>query len=406
MAEKKDSKGRVLRTGESQRKDGRYCYRYQLDGKTKSIYDWDLASLREKARKIQRDLESGIDSASADKLTLNDCFDKYIATKVRLRESTVTNYKYMYDRYIREDLGKRAIGKIKFSDLQKLYNKLLDGTLQFGTLRLLHNALNPTFELAVRDNIISKNPAKDLLKELRNTHETKQEKRFAMTAKEQAAFMDYARNSPIYSVYVPLFTVFLGTGLRVGECLGLTWNDLDFKNNVISVNKTLSYKGRENGKTEFFINPTKTGAGTRTIPMLKEVRKAFLEEKEKQMAKGQCESVIDGYSGFVFSNSRNHAHKPNTINRVIESIVNNYNKEELELAKKEKREPFQIRHFSVHNFRHTFATRYCQIETNLKTIQEIMGHSDISITMQIYAEATEESKARSFENLEGKFKIG
>lgn len=406
MAEKKDSKGRVLRTGESQRKDGRYCYRYQLDGKTKSIYDWDLASLREKARKIQRDLESGIDSASADKLTLNDCFDKYIATKVRLRESTVTNYKYMYDRYIREDLGKRAIGKIKFSDLQKLYNKLLDGTLQFGTLRLLHNALNPTFELAVRDNIISKNPAKDLLKELRNTHETKQEKRFAMTEKEQAVFMDYARNSPIYSVYVPLFTVFLGTGLRVGECLGLTWDDLDFKNNVISVNKTLSYKGRENGKTEFFINPTKTGAGTRTIPMLKEVRKAFLEEKEKQMAKGQCESVIDGYSGFVFSNSRNHAHKPNTINRVIESIVNNYNKEELELAKKEKREPFQIRHFSVHNFRHTFATRYCQIETNLKTIQEIMGHSDISITMQIYAEATEESKARSFENLEGKFKIG
>lgn len=406
MAEKKDSKGRVLRTGESQRKDGRYCYRYQLDGKTKSIYDWDLASLREKARKIQRDLESGIDSASADKLTLNDCFDKYIATKVRLRESTVTNYKYMFDRYIREDLGKRAIGKIKFSDLQKFYNKLLDGTLQFGTLRLLHNALNPTFELAVRDNIISKNPAKDLLKELRNTHETKQEKRFAMTEKEQAAFMDYARNSPIYSVYVPLFTVFLGTGLRVGECLGLTWNDLDFKNNVISVNKTLSYKGRENGKTEFFINPTKTGAGTRTIPMLKEVRKAFLEEKGKQMAKGQCESVIDGYSGFVFSNSRNHAHKPNTINRVIESIVNNYNKEELELAKKEKREPFQIRHFSVHNFRHTFATRYCQIETNLKTIQEIMGHSDISITMQIYAEATEESKARSFENLEGKFKIG
>lgn len=406
MAEKKDSKGRVLRTGESQYKDGRYCYRYRLDGKTKAVYDWDLAKLREKEKQIQRDLENGIDASLANKMTLNDCFDKYMATKVRLRESTVTNYKYMYDRYVRDDFGKRAVGKIKFSDLQKLYNDLLDGTLQFGTLRLLHNALNPTFELAVRDNIIAKNPAKDLLKELRNSHETKQEKRFALTEKEQAAFMEYVRNSIIYERYLPLFTVFLGTGLRVGECLGLTWNDVDFKNNVIHVNKTLIYKGRENGKTEFFINPTKTGCGTRTIPMLKEVRKAFLTEKEKQMENGPCESVIDGYSGFVFSNIRNHAHKPNTINRVIDSIVNNYNKEEAELAKKEKREAFQIRHFSVHNFRHTFATRYCQIETNLKTIQEIMGHSDISVTMKIYAEATEESKAKSFESMEGKFKIG
>lgn len=406
MAEKKDNKGRVLRTGESQYKDGRYCYRYRLDGKTKAVYDWDLAKLREKEKQIQRDLENGIDASLANKMTLNDCFDKYMATKVRLRESTITNYKYMYDRYVREDFGKRAIGKIKFSDLQKLYVTLLDDVMKFGTLRLLHNALNPAFELAARDNIISKNPAKDLLKEIRNTHETKQEKRLALTEREQAEFMDYVRNSAIYGRYLPLFTVFLGTGLRVGECLGLTWKDIDFKNNVISVNKTLIYKVRENGKAEFYINPTKTGNGTRTIPMFKEVRKAFLEEKERQMENGVCESVIDGYSGFVFSNIRNHAHKPNTINRVIDSIVNNYNKEEAELAKKEKREAFQIRHFSVHNFRHTFATRYCQLETNLKTIQEIMGHSDISVTMKIYAEATEESKAKSFENMEGKFKIG
>ena len=406
MANRKDNKGRVLRQGESQRKDGRYMYRWTYEGKTNTIYSMSLPELREKETQIQRDIEDGIDSNRADKMTLNDCFDRYLQTKTRLRETTLTNYKYLYDRYVRATLGEKKVGKIKFSDLQRMYNNLLEDKIEIGTLTLLHNTISPALDLAVRDNIIRSNPTNGLMKEVRNSHDTSRKKRVAMTSKEQTEFMNYARNSDLYCVYVPMFTVFLGTGLRVGELLALTWSDIDFKKKNINVNKTLTYKVGTNKKAELHISPTKTGAGTRTIPMLEEVRKAFLEMRKERIANGMCETMVDGYSDFVFTNSRNHVHKPNTINRVMDNIIKAYNKEEIANAKKEKREAFEIRHFSVHNLRHTFLTNYCQFETNLKTIQDIAGHSDISITMKVYAEATEESKKESFERLEGKFKIG
>ena len=93
------------------------------------------------------------------------------------------------------------------------------------------------------------------------------------------------------------------------------------------------------------------------------------------------------------------------INRAIKRIYTAYNEQEQEQAKRERREPILIPHFSVHNLRHTFCTRFCENETNEKVIQEIMGHADISTTMNVYAEATESKKKEVFSNLEGKIKI-
>lgn len=123
------------------------------------------------------------------------------------------------------------------------------------------------------------------------------------------------------------------------------------------------------------------------------------------MSEGYSTAEIDGYSGFVFTNRNGYVHNPQTINRALERIRIAHNEEEAEKAAKEHREPLEIRHFSVHNLRHTFCTRFCENETNIKVIQEIMGHSDISTTMNIYAEATESKKKESFANLEGKIKI-
>ena len=139
--------------------------------------------------------------------------------------------------------------------------------------------------------------------------------------------------------------------------------------------------------------------------MLDEVRRALLQEKRQQMQRGYNETEIDGYSGFIFTNREGYVHNPQTINRAIKRIYTAYNEQEKERAKQERREPILIRHFSVHNLRHTFCTRFCENETNIKVIQEIMGHSDISTTMNIYAEATESKKKESFENLQGKIKI-
>ena len=114
---------------------------------------------------------------------------------------------------------------------------------------------------------------------------------------------------------------------------------------------------------------------------------------------------IDGYSGFILTNRFGNVCNPHTINRVIERMYKGYNKQETEQARAEGRQPMLIRHFSVHNLRHTFCTRFCENETNLKVIQDIMGHADITTTMNIYAEATKEKKQEAMANLNGKIKI-
>lgn len=139
--------------------------------------------------------------------------------------------------------------------------------------------------------------------------------------------------------------------------------------------------------------------------MLSEVRNALLAEYNLQKELGFCDEVVDGYSGFIFQNRFGGLYSPHDINRAIERIYRAYNKEETENAAKANRKPILIRHFSVHNLRHTFCTRFCENETNLKVIQEIMGHADIETTMNIYAEATTDKKKEVFASLEGKIKI-
>ncbi|MBD5162010.1 MAG: tyrosine-type recombinase/integrase [Oscillibacter sp.] len=132
---------------------------------------------------------------------------------------------------------------------------------------------------------------------------------------------------------------------------------------------------------------------------------ALEDEYERQKITGFNESIVDGYTGFIFKNRYGDPMSAHNVNRAIDRICNEYNEEETILADKEGREPFLIRHFSVHNLRHTFCTRFCENESNIKVIQEIMGHADIETTMNIYAEATEQKKKESFANLEGKIKI-
>ena len=128
-------------------------------------------------------------------------------------------------------------------------------------------------------------------------------------------------------------------------------------------------------------------------------------EWERQSILGFNESIVDGYTGFIFQNRYGDPLSAHNVNRAIERIYRDYNEDETVLADKEGREPLLIRHFSVHNLRHTFCTRFCENESNIKVIQEIMGHADIETTMNIYAEATKQKKKESFANLEGKIKI-
>ena len=193
-----------------------------------------------------------------------------------------------------------------------------------------------------------------------------------------------------------MFTVLLGTGCRIGEALGLRWQDLDYDRRTISINHSLSYYQKpESNKSVLRISKPKTEAGIRTIPMLDVVKDSFEMLYEEQLENGFNETEIDGMSGFIFCNRFGTVPNPQTVNHTIKRIANSYNADEVVRAKKERRDPIILPNFSCHHLRHTFCTRLCENETNLKVIQSIMGHRNIETTMDIYAEATEEKKQES-----------
>ena len=404
MSARKDPKGRALRKGEIYREsDGRYAYGY-VDpyGKRKFIYSKDLKKLREREEKLFKDQLDGLNVYVMGKASLNFVFDRYISTKSELRETTYTNYTYMYDRFVREGFGKRKIGEIKYSDVLYFYYDLLnDRGLQVNTLETIHTVLHPTFQLAVRDDIIRNNPSDGVMAEIKKKNTKKKNMRHALTIEQQRAFMNYIASSPVFVHWNPIFTVLLGTGCRIGEVVGLRWSDVDMEKRTIDINHSMTYYPRRTDtyKCEFKVSLPKTEAGIRILPMMQPVYEALQSEHERQKEDGFCTAVVDGMSGFIFSNRFGMIHNPAAINRAIRRIIEAHNAEEIIKAKKEKREPVIIPHFSCHHLRHTFCSRFCENETNIKIIQEIMGHASIETTMDIYAEVNSDKKKESIEKL-------
>ena len=402
---RKDSRGYALRTGECQRSDGRYSYGYtDRTGKRHTVYAKSLVELRNKEKNLQKQLLDGVDPFAAEKWTLNDMYDRYMSQKFNLKDTTKANYMYMYEHVVRDSFGKLKLSSIKYTDVKRFYYELVtEKGIKPNTIETIHNTIHPSLQLAVREEIIRINPSDGVMGELKRSKIWIKPKRHALTKPQHDTLMEYITTNREYAGWVPIITVLIGTGMRIGECLGLRWCDVNFKTRVISVNHNLSDRPvpGEN-RCERHIQTPKTEAGERTIPMIDEVYNAFLTEYQIQKCIGFCEEEIDGYSGFIFSTSEGRVYNAACINNALHRIRENYNREETRLAKKEKRAAVLLPSFSAHVLRHTFCTRFCENETNLKVIQEIMGHADIQTTMDIYAEATEEKKQEVINNLQGK----
>ena len=401
---RKDNKGRVLNKGECQRKsDNMYVYAYyDAFKKRRYIYSNDLQRLREKEKKLLKAQLDGLDVYVAGKADLNFLFDRYINTKKEIRRNTYSNYVYMYDHFVRESFGKRKIGDVKYSDVLYFYNYLInDCKMKINTLETIHTILHPMFQLAVRDDIIRTNPSDGVMAQIKKQPGKNKGVRHALTIEQSKAFMNYTKSNSMYKHWETLFKVLFGTGCRIGEVIGLRWEDVDFDERLININHSVTYYARRDDTTkcEFAVSLPKTNAGIRTIPMLNVVYDALVLEYEQQLKNGFSNVEIDGMTGFIFTNRFGNIHNPQTINRAIKRIYEDYNAEEIIKAKKEKREPVIIPHFSCHHLRHTFCTRFCENETNVKVIQAIMGHASIETTMDIYAEVTNSRKKEAIDNL-------
>lgn len=420
--ERRDNKNRILSKGEYQNKDGRYMYRYtDVTGDVRYVYSWTLnasdrtpkgksmgPSLRELEKSIAKDLNDGINSHIGKNRTLNDYFEIYMDQKKKLKQTTRQKYRYAYDHYVRDSLGKRKIADIKYSDIKKFYVDLVgDGGERMATVLGINVVLVPVFKVAVNDDCIRKNPALGVANEVKKEVGYRAMPKKALTTQQQAALVQYVKSHKFYKRWHPLILFLLGTGCRIGEALALTWDDCDFANNMISINKSIHYFPDEiTGKWKTLISPPKTEAGIREIPMFSEVREILLELKKRQMKFGFCTSVVDGVSGFVFYGRDHTVILPRNFTFALERIVESYNDKEIQTAEESYRDPVLIPKFSPHVFRHTFCTRLCENGMNLKVVQEIMGHADISITMNIYNDLTDEFKKSAFIEMDRVYKIG
>lgn len=380
---RKDSRGRNLRTGESERNDGIYMYRYTdiKTGKRQTIYAGDLPELRAREKQIAKDMDDNILTDTAiKKMTLNTLFERYMQTR-RFADSTRINYENMWNIHVKEELGNIKVVQLRPSHIKTFYNKMSRQGYAKNTIKYIHTLLYPALELAVDDDIIRKNPARNTFSG--DYGEAPKEKDI-LTIEQQERLFWFVCEDSVYNVYVPMLTIMLELGLRCGELIGLTWSDVDMEEKEVCISHQLIYKDYGDGY-RFHISSPKTDAGNRTIPMSQAVQKAFKAQKRMNFLLGRRSiEEIEGYSDFIFLAKTGRPLMPSAINNVLYNIVDAYNKEEAIKAQEEHRTPALLPKISSHSLRHTACTNMAKGGMNIKVLQYIMGHAHSAVTMDVY----------------------
>ena len=383
MANRKDSRNRALYKGESERKaEGRYMYRYTdaKTGKQKSIYAKDLPELRAKEKALEHDLENNVRTdGNAKKLTVNDFFERYLDIK-EISDSTKVNYRSAWENHVRDSIGQYKVVQVVPSDIKKLYSDLSKQGLARSSIKHIHNLLHPVLEMAVDDEIINRNPVKSVWSDYGREAEEKK----ALTLTQQRRLMQFLKSDSMYKCYCPMLTIMLGTGVRCGELVGLTWDDVDLEKKEIKIRRTLVYKDYGDG-LKLHVSTPKTKSGVRTIPMSDSVYNAFTEQKELNtlLGRDRNEFEVEGLRNFVFITRNSRPLLMNSVNKILTNIVKAINAQEPE-------EPFPP--VSAHTMRHTFCTRMAENGMDIKVLQHIMGHANINITMQVYNHIADSSR--------------
>lgn len=385
MSRRKDNKGRLLKTGESQRKDGRYAYKYQdKNGKSKFMYSWRLTdtdpvpkgkrfgrSLRDLERDLQRDLFDGIDS-SGKKMVLWQLYEKHNALKPNVRQSTETGRKYLMDILKSDTLGNMSIEAIKPSDTKEWAIRMKKNGYSYQTINNYKRSLKACFYTALNDDLVRKNPFNWNLSDVL---EDDTEHKTALTDEQVNVLLSFVQIDGVYQKYYNAIVVLLHTGLRISELCGLTTSDIDFEKGFIQVNHQINYD-----KGKYSINEPKTDSGIREIPMLEPVRKALMDEIKGRIDVQQI--LIDGYSDFVFLNQKSLPMYAHCYSNAFSSLIKKYNKyhkgNELPLI-------------TPHTLRHTFCTNMANKKITPNTLQYIMGHKNITMTLGYYAHGTAQS---------------
>lgn len=376
---RRDNKGRKLLNGESQRKDGMYEYKY-LDnvGKRKSVYSWKLTasdplppgrkacvSLREKEKQIQKDLYEGLRYEGGD-ITVLELVKKYVDQKRGVRHNTKANYNFVINIIAKEEFGQKRIDKVKLSDAKAWLIKLQDDGRGYSTIHTVRGVVRPAFQMAVDDDLIRKNPFEFQLNTVVVNDSVTRE---AISRAEERAFLKFVKEDKHFAKYYDGMFILFKTGLRISEFCGLTISDIDFKNNRINVDHQL----QRTRDMCYIIEDTKTACGVRMIPMTPEVKECF-ERIIGSRPKPKVEPMIDGRCGFLFLDKNEMPMVALHWEKYFQHVVEKYN----------RIYRVQLPKITPHVCRHTYCSNMAKAGMNPKTLQYLMGHSDIGVTLNTY----------------------
>ena len=368
---RKDHKGRILKTGESQRKDLIYQYRYtDFRGKRQTVYAPTLQELRQKEKEIQKQIDDGIDY-EAGQITVIELLEKYISLKKGVRYNTKVGYQFVLNLVKKEDFGYRKISTIKVSDAKLWFAKLQKDGRGYSTITSVRGVIKPAFQMACDEDAVRKNP---FVFKLTDAVVNDSEPRMALTEEQLETWMNFIKNDNTYSKYYDEFVVLLETGMRVSEFCGLTKKNLDFKNRRIQVDHQLV---RERGG-KYYVEETKTSSGCRFIPMTDTIYQS-LKNMLARRPKVKKEVIVDGYSNFIMLDKNGNPKVALHIENEMRWAMQKYKKlyPDNPLPK-----------ITPHIFRHTFCTNYANSGMDIKDLQYLMGHSDAGVTLNVYTHAS------------------
>lgn len=381
----KDLKGRTLPKGIYQRKGGRYEARAVVNGIKIDIYNTDLKQLKEDFETAKQKAKEGADIRLAN-ITLNEWFEEWFEKyKVpKIKETSIAPMKTKYNSYFGRLLGDVRVASIRNIDVQEVINQMQEDGKASSTMREALGRVRECLECAKNNSIISTNPCFDITVPWENKSV---ERRF-LSQEEQNTFLKTVENN----WYKEMFYVMFLTGMRVGEVGGLKWEDVDFKNKCININRSLSCQYVK-GDKQIRLTTPKTHNSYRKIPFMGEAEEMLLAQKKKQdklkKELGNRYRAVGEYSDLVFVTSmgspvlRYHAEKE------CKKVVKAINEEEAFNSVRERRVPILFEGVSPHGIRHTFCSRLFQLNVNPKVVQKLMGHQHYSTTIDIYTHVME-----------------
>lgn len=374
----KDLRGKELGEGIYQQPNGTYCARFvDRFGKRKAKRSKKLQEVRQwLADATYINEHSDIEQATS--MVVDAWFEYWIDVKKKtVRPNTVRNYTERYYKNIQNVIGKKLLTEVKPIHCQKIFTNMADEGYRTSTLYQTRITLFNMLEFAKENEIILSNPCKRSVKSDMGKPSQKKE---ALTIDIQKKFLEQAKGRS----YENQYRFILQTGLRTGELIGLKWEDVDFTNRVLKIQRSMEYR---HSVGEWRIGEPKSKSGYRTIPLTDEAIRILKAQKEKNK---KIKVIPIEWNEYIFLSRKGEPVKNSTYDTMLFKIC----------------EKAEINKFSMHILRHTFATRCIEGGMMPKTLQKILGHSNIGITMNLYVHITEDEKQKEINKVSYALNVG